>query len=147
MHGQFCKRSSSAYHMPKRDLATAFGRCCRFFDHRPAMAYGAALGCVALALAVRAALMLVEPGIVPFALLYPAFMTAALVGGFGPGMAALAIGLLSPVGVAIGVVAANEMPERTLEMLFAALSLYFAAGLAIRALRRPERPSPARSPR
>ena len=81
--------------MPKRDLATAFGRCCRFFDHRPAIAYGAALGCVALALALRAALMLVEPGIVPFALLYPAFMTAALVGGFGPGMAALAIGLLS----------------------------------------------------
>ena len=60
---------------------------------------------------------------------------------------ALAIGLLSPVGVAIGVVAANEMPERTLELLFAALSLYFAAGLAIRALRGPERPSPARSPR
>jgi uncharacterized membrane protein YfcA len=60
---------------------------------------------------------------------------------------ALAIGLLSPIGVAIGVVAANEMPERTLELLFAALSLYFAVGLAIRALRGPEQPSPARSPR
>jgi len=60
---------------------------------------------------------------------------------------ALAIGLLSPVGVAIGVVGANEMPERTLEFLFAGLSLYFAAGLALRALRSPERPSPARSPR
>ena len=57
------------------------------------------------------------------------------------------VGLLSPLGVAIGVVAANEMPERALELLFAALSLYFAAGLAIRALRGPERPSPARSPR
>ena len=56
---------------------------------------------------------------------------------------ALAIGLLSPIGVAIGVVAANEMPERTLEYLFAALSLYFAAGLALRALRGPEQPSPA----
>jgi uncharacterized protein len=47
---------------------------------------------------------------------------------------ALVVGLLSPVGVAIGVVAANEMSQRTLELLFAALSLYFAAGLARRAL-------------
>ena len=54
---------------------------------------------------------------------------------------ALVMGLLSPVGVAIGVVAANEMPERTLELLFAALSLYFACGLALRALRGPEQPS------
>ena len=60
---------------------------------------------------------------------------------------ALTIGLLSPVGVAIGVVAANEMPERTLELLFAGLSLYIAAGLARRALQDPGRPSPARSPR
>ena len=56
---------------------------------------------------------------------------------------ALVMGLLSPVGVAVGVVAANEMPERALELLFAALSLYFAFGLAVRALRGPERPSPA----
>ncbi len=54
---------------------------------------------------------------------------------------ALVVGLLSPIGVAIGVVAANEMPERALELLFAALSLYFAAGLALRALRGPEQPS------
>jgi len=47
---------------------------------------------------------------------------------------ALAIGLLSPVGVAIGVVAANGMPQRTLELLFAVLCLYFALGLAKRAL-------------
>ena len=59
---------------------------------------------------------------------------------------ALMIGVLSPVGVAIGVVAANEMPERALELLFAALSLYFAAGLARRALRGPERPALARPP-
>ena len=57
----------------------------------------------------------------------------------------IVIGLLSPVGVAIGVVAANEMPERTLELLFAALTLYFAVGLARRALRSPGPPSPARS--
>jgi uncharacterized membrane protein YfcA len=60
---------------------------------------------------------------------------------------ALAIGLLSPVGVAIGVVAANEMPERALELLFAALCLYFAIGLARRAARGPEQSSPARPPR
>jgi uncharacterized membrane protein YfcA len=60
---------------------------------------------------------------------------------------ALLVGLLSPVGVAVGVVAANEVSERVLELLFAALSLYFAANLAIRALRTPERPSPAQSPR
>jgi len=59
---------------------------------------------------------------------------------------ALAVGLLSPVGVVIGVVGANEMPERGLELLFAALSLYFAAGLARKALRGPAPPSPARPP-
>ena len=58
---------------------------------------------------------------------------------------ALLIGALSPVGVAVGVVAANEISERALEVLFAALSLYFAVGLARRALRDPEQPSPARS--
>ena len=57
------------------------------------------------------------------------------------------IGLLSPLGVAAGVVAANEMPERVLELLFAALTLYFAFGLARRAARGPEPPSPARPPR
>ena len=56
---------------------------------------------------------------------------------------ALVMGLLSPIGVAIGVIGANEMPERVLELLFAALSLYFAFGLALRALRGPEQPSPA----
>jgi uncharacterized protein len=60
---------------------------------------------------------------------------------------ALVIGLLSPVGVAIGVLAANGVSERVLELLFAALSLYFAAGLAARALRGPEQPAPARSRR
>jgi len=56
---------------------------------------------------------------------------------------ALVLGLLAPVGVAIGAVAANEMPERALELLFAALSLYFAFGLARRAARGPDSPSPA----
>jgi uncharacterized membrane protein YfcA len=59
---------------------------------------------------------------------------------------ALVLGLLAVGGVGIGAVAANEMPERGLELLFAALSLYFAFGLAKRAVRGPEQPSPARSP-
>ncbi len=59
---------------------------------------------------------------------------------------ALAIGLLSPVGVAIGVIAANEISIRVLELLFAALSLYFAAALIRRAVRGPEQSSLARSP-
>jgi uncharacterized protein len=58
---------------------------------------------------------------------------------------ALLIGLLSPVGVAVGLLAANGVSERALELLFAALSLYFAYGLARRALRDPGPPSPAQS--
>lgn len=45
------------------------------------------------------------------------------------------IGLLSPVGVAIGVVAANELPARAVELLFAFLVLFMAYKLARRALR------------
>lgn len=55
---------------------------------------------------------------------------------------ALWIGLLSPIGVAAGVVIANEVPERALELGFAALTLLVAAQLVRRALRSPapERP-------
>ena len=45
------------------------------------------------------------------------------------------IGLLSPVGVLIGVVAANELPARAVELMFAALALFMAYRLARRALR------------
>lgn len=55
---------------------------------------------------------------------------------------ALVVGILSPLGVAAGVVAANELPHRALELLFAGLSLYFAAGLARKALA-PIRTGPA----
>jgi uncharacterized membrane protein YfcA len=54
----------------------------------------------------------------------------------------LIIGALSPVGVVAGVVAANELPERALELSFAALALLIAARLAKRALT-PERPQPS----
>ena len=46
----------------------------------------------------------------------------------------LLIGALSPIGVAIGVIVANEVSERVLELSFAALALLIAARLARRAL-------------
>jgi uncharacterized membrane protein YfcA len=50
---------------------------------------------------------------------------------------ALVIGLLSPLGVLAGVVVANEVPERALELSFAALALFIAYGLVRRALSTP----------
>jgi hypothetical protein len=51
----------------------------------------------------------------------------------------LVIGALSPIGVGIGVVTSNSIPQRALELTFAALALLIAAQLIIRALRpRPE---------
>lgn len=47
---------------------------------------------------------------------------------------ALVIGALSPIGVLIGVVVANELSQRALELSFAALALYVAYGLVRRAL-------------
>ena len=45
------------------------------------------------------------------------------------------MGALSVVGVAAGVALANVLPERTLQLLFAAVMLYFAVSLFRRALR------------
>jgi uncharacterized protein len=47
----------------------------------------------------------------------------------------LVIGALSPLGVGIGVVTSNSIPQRALELTFAALALVIAAQLVIRALR------------
>jgi uncharacterized protein len=47
---------------------------------------------------------------------------------------AAVIGLLSPLGVLIGVVVANAVPQRALELSFAALVLYVAYELVRRAL-------------
>jgi uncharacterized membrane protein YfcA len=44
----------------------------------------------------------------------------------------LVIGLLSPLGVIAGVVLANALSERTLELSFATVQLYFAARLTRR---------------
>jgi uncharacterized membrane protein YfcA len=46
----------------------------------------------------------------------------------------LLVGALSPLGVVAGVVISNAVPDRTLELLFAALTLVFAAQLLRRAL-------------
>jgi uncharacterized membrane protein YfcA len=47
----------------------------------------------------------------------------------------LLAGALSPLGVAAGVVAANELSQRALELCFAGLALLIAAQLALRAAR------------
>jgi uncharacterized protein len=46
---------------------------------------------------------------------------------------ALVIGVLSPLGVVIGVAAANHVSERALQLSFAALALFMAAQLIRRA--------------
>ncbi len=47
---------------------------------------------------------------------------------------AVVIGVLSPLGVLIGVVVSNEVPQRALELSFAALVLFVAYGLVRKAL-------------
>jgi uncharacterized protein len=46
---------------------------------------------------------------------------------------ALVIGALSPLGVLLGVLVANNVPERALQLSFAALALFMAAQLVHRA--------------
>ena len=57
----------------------------------------------------------------------------------------LIVGGLAPVGVALGVVMANSVSERALELGFAAVQLYFAWELAQRALR-PDRAAAEHEP-
>ena len=56
------------------------------------------------------------------------------------------VGVLSPLGVVIGVVVANEVSERALQLGFAALALFMAAQLVRRALAEPDAPATASSP-
>jgi uncharacterized membrane protein YfcA len=56
---------------------------------------------------------------------------------------ALWIGVLSPVGVAIGVVISNAVPQRALELSFAALALFVAYTLVRRALAAGEEAQPS----
>ncbi|MFL5908171.1 MAG: TSUP family transporter [Solirubrobacterales bacterium] len=53
----------------------------------------------------------------------------------------LVIGALSPLGVGIGVVIANTVSQRALELIFAGLALVIASQLVIRALRPADRPA------
>jgi uncharacterized membrane protein YfcA len=53
----------------------------------------------------------------------------------------LVIGALSPLGVGIGVVVANTVSQRALELIFAGLALMIAGQLVLRALRPSDRPS------
>ncbi len=50
---------------------------------------------------------------------------------------AIVIGVLSPLGVLIGVSIANHVSERVLQLSFAALALFMAVQLVRRALRTP----------
>jgi uncharacterized protein len=53
----------------------------------------------------------------------------------------LIIGALSPVGVLIGVVTSNTIPQRALELTFVGRALLIAAQLVFRALRPNEQPT------
>ena len=55
---------------------------------------------------------------------------------------AAVVGLLSPLGVAVGVVVANEISQRALELAFAGLALFIAGQLVRRALRAPAATGP-----
>ncbi len=59
---------------------------------------------------------------------------------------ALLVGAFSCVGVLVGVVVANAVPERALELGFAGLALFMAAQLLRRALSPPQ-PAPSLPPR
>jgi uncharacterized membrane protein YfcA len=58
---------------------------------------------------------------------------------------ALTIGVLSPIGVLIGVAIANNVPERALKLSFAALALFVAYQLVRRALAADRQPEPPAS--
>lgn len=55
------------------------------------------------------------------------------------------VGVLSPLGVAVGVVLSNAVPERALQLGFAALALFMAAQLVRRALAEPDAAASASS--
>lgn len=56
------------------------------------------------------------------------------------------VGVLSPLGVVIGVVVANAVSERALQLGFAALALFMAAQLVRRALAEPDAAATSTSP-
>jgi uncharacterized membrane protein YfcA len=90
------------------------------------------------------ALFLDEPQIRAEATSLAAIVAVALVGtwrqrGYGNVRVrdAILIGVLSPLGVVLGVVVANAISQRALELSFAGLALVMAVQLTARALRPP----------
>lgn len=69
-------------------------------------------------------------------IVFVAFVGAARQRGYGNVNLrdAVIIGLLSPLGVLAGVVVSNAVPERALELMFAAVALFFAFTLVRRGL-------------
>ena len=69
-------------------------------------------------------------------IVFVAFVGAARQRGYGNVNLrdAAVIGVLSPLGVLAGVVVANAVPERALELMFAAVALFFAFTLVRRGL-------------
>ncbi|GAC1324930.1 MAG: hypothetical protein NVSMB25_22930 [Thermoleophilaceae bacterium] len=55
--------------------------------------------------------------------------------------AGIIVGALSPAGVLLGTLLANNVPERALKIAFAAVQIVFAYRLARRAIRAPASPS------
>jgi uncharacterized membrane protein YfcA len=91
------------------------------------------------------ALFLDEPQVRAEATSLAAIVAVALVGtwrqrGYGNVRMrdAVLIGVLSPLGVAFGVVVANALSQRALELIFAALALLMAVQLIARAVRSPQ---------
>ena len=57
---------------------------------------------------------------------------------------AVTIGVLSPIGVVVGTVLANTLSERALQLMFAAVQVYFAYRLVRRAIGPDAPPLPAK---
>jgi uncharacterized protein len=95
------------------------------------------------------AIFLDEPQVRAEATSLLAIVTVALVGAWrqhGYGNVSvrdgILVGVLSPLGVALGVVVANAVSQRVLELGFASLLVLVAAQLARRSLRAPRAASP-----
>jgi uncharacterized membrane protein YfcA len=83
-----------------------------------------------------------------FAIIFVAMLGAYRQRGYGNVRIrdAVVLGLLAAPGVAGGVVLANAVSGRTLELLFAGLALVIAAQLVVRTLRKPKPSGPAEAP-
>jgi uncharacterized protein len=83
-----------------------------------------------------------------FAIVFVAAVGASRQRGYGNVRLrdAVVVGLMSAAGVAGGIVLANAISGRALELLFAGMALAIAGQLVVRALRAPPSPSQGTSP-